>query len=40
MKSHLKKATQSFIDNHLDTLNLMRKNIWWGQGRTTKIKHE
>lgn len=31
-KTHLEKAAQSFIDNHLDTFNLMRKHIWKVQG--------
>ena len=28
MKSHLEEAAQSFIEDHLNSFNLLRKNIW------------
>lgn len=35
-KNHLEEAAQSFIDDHLDSLNLLRKHIWGG-GKKKKI---
>lgn len=38
-RRHLEETAQSFIDNHLDSLNLLRKNIWGYREKTSQIKN-